>query len=1040
MAEENDSFLHRIPYTGPFKDIADWLNTNFRLIELAIKQNTGKSAYEVWRDYTDGQGNQPNIDKTEEEFLASLKESGYKMQAVTVRPSAIANIAEDTIYLYPDGTGQWSSAIYTGDLSESYDSTKWIVLATNIGDLSEAFADIQNLFAMVGHYECSTAADTAVKTVSATGYVLTNGGNIRIKMEYANTASSNVKLQIGSETAKDLYYNGEAVTNSNTWEDGETVVVYYDGTYYQATSSYGKNPLKEAVVSGSNLFNPNLKVSGYLDNNGNITGVGGTYYTSDFIAVDTSKSYTLYGSQKTSGVYYIRYVCFYNSSKQKVGNRNIDVNALSTSDFPEGTAYIRCSDTFSKDVGVFEGANAPYEVFYLSKHVEYESSNGLGDKTDDELVVKQDIALPVAKINELYSKIGSSVDDFANILELLTYEEDKSTNILNPSDTVVGYLNGSGNINSASAGANYETSQYINVEGSTQYHFYHIRWIEFYDDNGYISSANGGYNNNGAIGDFNFTSPSGAKKVRVSTNLTEMASAGIFKTPFSEYEPYYFFRRLKYAGADISDKAATELAVKRDLAVSSQKNITLSYVPSTAIDKYILTDGKVTIQCSFDKNKETTYESHIFNFLAAVNAGVSSSNNDDVAPMHMRGTTLAGNHNYPCYTLTIASHGLTDSDLGATMTSGDYQFVLMRIDDENTIVVCRKMTDENDYVANHSAVGNALSYNGNTYTYTASSSGWLFPSVKNQSQRVIIDGVEGTVSDSRKAAVVDFSESYELMNIKSVQENLADDGTYTGDALLHVDNIYRFLDDMTVLVISNWVFLQQSLRFQDIMFNQAAVVSTNKSTSGVYYYAPGSKPFSNSGNSMDFSSLSAYSNIYGSSGGYFFDSDHTEDGKNVSRIIQKNGNCIFALGFLPVEGTVGAALNNYTDTTFEIRGSSGKIYPHGVNSAVKGTTINKGDAYSCVMYRKFLDARDQATGHICMYSIEHDGVIYVYIDYSATMVDHIDLDDNRLNGKAIDVIEQLNASLMTTIYNGGFYINATSVTGHSCYCIVKIKL
>lgn len=247
MAEENDSVLHRIPFSGKFSDIANWLNENFHLIELAIKQNTGKSAYEVWRDYTDGQGNQPNIDKTEEEFLASLKESGYKMQAVTVRPSTIATIDAETIYLYPDGTGQFSTAIYTGDLTDTYDSTKWVVLATNPGDLSGAFTDINglrtdvnNLSTLVGYYVCDTAASTSAKTVQATGYVLTNGGNIRIKMTHANTAAeSGVTLQIGSAAAKDLYYNGEPVSPENTWEDNEVVTVYYDGTQYQATNSLG---------------------------------------------------------------------------------------------------------------------------------------------------------------------------------------------------------------------------------------------------------------------------------------------------------------------------------------------------------------------------------------------------------------------------------------------------------------------------------------------------------------------------------------------------------------------------------------------------------------------------------------------------------------------------------------------------------------------------------------------------------------------------------------------------------------------------------
>lgn len=101
--------------------------------------------------------------------------------------------------------------------------------------LSTINTSISNLLAMLGYYTCSTSASTADKTVSATGYTLINGGCIRIKMTYANTAS-NVTLNINGTGAKALYYDGAQASASNSWEAGEVLEVYYDGTQYQCAS------------------------------------------------------------------------------------------------------------------------------------------------------------------------------------------------------------------------------------------------------------------------------------------------------------------------------------------------------------------------------------------------------------------------------------------------------------------------------------------------------------------------------------------------------------------------------------------------------------------------------------------------------------------------------------------------------------------------------------------------------------------------------------------------------------------------------------
>lgn len=92
----------------------------------------------------------------------------------------------------------------------------------------------------LGYFECETESDIADKVITnATGYILSKGGSIKIKMINANSAS-NVTLNINSTGAKTLYYNGELASPTNTWENNEIIEVYYDGNnYYYANNIEG---------------------------------------------------------------------------------------------------------------------------------------------------------------------------------------------------------------------------------------------------------------------------------------------------------------------------------------------------------------------------------------------------------------------------------------------------------------------------------------------------------------------------------------------------------------------------------------------------------------------------------------------------------------------------------------------------------------------------------------------------------------------------------------------------------------------------------
>lgn len=86
----------------------------------------------------------------------------------------------------------------------------------------------------LSYFECETESNVAAKIIAnATGYILSKGGSIKIKMINTNTAS-NVTLNINSTGAKTLYYNSELASSTNTWKNNEIIEVYFDGNNYYA--------------------------------------------------------------------------------------------------------------------------------------------------------------------------------------------------------------------------------------------------------------------------------------------------------------------------------------------------------------------------------------------------------------------------------------------------------------------------------------------------------------------------------------------------------------------------------------------------------------------------------------------------------------------------------------------------------------------------------------------------------------------------------------------------------------------------------------
>ena len=142
--------------------------------------------------------------------------------------------------------------------------------------------------AKLGYFVCDTGASVAAKTIAATGYVLGTGGNIRIKMTNANTADA-ATLNINSTGVKALFYNGTQASSTNSWEAGEVVEVYYDGTKYQCD---GRVVDDEPTAGSDNLVK-----------SGGVADVYGTYIESpEWIKVITINNKIICGIKKDGSI------------------------------------------------------------------------------------------------------------------------------------------------------------------------------------------------------------------------------------------------------------------------------------------------------------------------------------------------------------------------------------------------------------------------------------------------------------------------------------------------------------------------------------------------------------------------------------------------------------------------------------------------------------------------------------------------------------------------------------------------------------------
>ena len=213
---------------------------------------------------------------------------------------------------------------------------------TNISNLQVGMtASEKSLLARNYYAECVASQNNVEKQVVVPGFVLSVGGNFRIKMTNQNV-KDDVTLNVFSAPgvgtgAKPLFFNGSRASSTNTWRGGQIIQVYYDGENYisysledfilpiKATSLFS---IKDKSIRKTGLTNPD-------------TG----FFSTDFIPVTPGETVTIGACDGGNSAY--SFLCYYKKdgsflSTDGNGEDSVLAYAVKTLVVPTDAAYMRC--------------------------------------------------------------------------------------------------------------------------------------------------------------------------------------------------------------------------------------------------------------------------------------------------------------------------------------------------------------------------------------------------------------------------------------------------------------------------------------------------------------------------------------------------------------------------------------------------------------------------------------------------------------------------------------------------------------------------
>lgn len=774
-------------------------------------------------------------------------------------------------------------------------------------------------------------------------------------------------------------------------------------------------------IESKNRFNPeDIQFGKYVSTNSGLVQSGIDWDCSGYIPVEPG-NYYISGNKNRTGV------GFYNSSKAPLRYANVNIGVITVQ---EGESFV----VFNLKSNVSGG--------YSNIQFEAGSSATTYEPYSDRLIKKESVQglVTVETMATQSSEITSEIEKEAN-----------SSNLINPNamQYEVVLVSGGGTASGTIVADQYNTTEFIRVEPSTFYQGLRLDSSNIFRFTAFYSQPNeASYVSQITVAHDSFTTPGNGYYLRTSiynenhgsTLVGDMANVGLFKG----VSPVW-----SYFGIDLKIKQPISTSQKKNNSIATIEDVKnlIGDVTETNGFTYSIAGGIINLTyndgiISGLVNENRGYDgNNMFNFRQTTFNAVTVGSTDDVAPMHILSFTMGANHGYNQNIATINEHGLTNLDIGTEFLKGGVKFYLIRIIDLNTVAFLSENTGTQGNPVFTILSTGSITRGVQSFNITARSTAQLYPSIGELNKKIVVGEKEFDVTEniSGKTKSIDVAENYVIYDPTTVLNNLIlragqpQEPTMIGEPNVLVNNIYRFVESSTCIVYSNVQFLK-AVAFNDLMIAQAVIIGSNNGTT--QYYVPNSNPLNGSVDLRKPTGITWSASIPAT---YVVNANQPDPLNPPNRVIQYRGNVGFMMCYVLTRGQ-GKNIADYTNRTFEIRNNTGKVYPHPVEGSKVGVTTNTKSIYSVAMARVYTNlAKTRIGNRLSVFKFNVDDETHVYIDYSGTMIDKVNLDDILLNGKKIEVLESKNAVLKNTIYNQGFVVDATYIEGETCYIVLIIK-
>lgn len=416
---------------------------------------------------------------------------------------------------------------------------------------------------------------------------------------------------------------------------------------------------------------------------------------------------------------------------------------------------------------------------------------------------------------------------------------------------------------------------------------------------------------------------------------------------------------------------------------------------------------------------------------------LQKSSEDDICPIRFGNNAyIGGNHGWPVTrNLNLSGHGKTVADVGARyQDANSVMFTIVRFIDANNLIICSDNQAVDGFGLTFPAPSGTLTYigngsnTGNISGYTTSPVGNLYNSAKSLYRKILVDGKkEVTTTDAiRFCEFIDIAESYDIVDITSALDNIRTGrpgGGYpsnpnltdiNADPLFNYTVTYRFLSNGTTLIIFNM------FAYKKMPFAWNGVVQSIAMTGTNYLYIPKLLPISDGVKTWDFRKIENWTTAPAAELNFMPSTWEVADSP-PDRIINYNASVMLHLGYLFDRG-LGLKRKTESLNSAGFLAVSRKLYPRAISTNVP---IEANESQSCVAFRQWTNTSTNPAGRIAFNWFVLNNKGYVFLDYSASIIDYVDMPED-LQGRTITVVEKSsNVIIMSEVATNKLPVKVT---------------